>query len=55
MEHTTNCNNRNCNAELTIGSEIRYDKNYNAYCDNNECSEGIPTIGSTVIEKCWFE
>jgi hypothetical protein len=50
---TTQC--CSCRTELTVGSDIRYTKNYDAYCNNGECSDSISTIGSTTIEPCWFD
>lgn len=43
-----------CDSELKVGDNIRYSKNYEAYCNNGECSDGISTIGETCIEPCWF-
>mgnify|MGYP003624275048 CR=1 FL=1 len=48
------CNNNKCAEQHFIGAKVRYDKNYNVYCDNNECSEGVATIGSTILEECWW-
>ena len=53
IKMATNC--CSCDTELKVGSDIRYDKNYNAYCNNGECSDSISTIGETIIEPCWFD
>jgi len=42
-----------CRARLPVGEDIVYDKNYNAYCDNRECGEGI-AVHHTTLEPCWW-
>jgi len=49
----TECGVWDCRAKLSLGDEIVYDKNYNAYCDNKSCGEGI-AIHHTVLEECWW-
>ncbi|MBV1928357.1 MAG: hypothetical protein KUG81_02440 [Gammaproteobacteria bacterium] len=55
VNFTSPCGNNSCDEIHTVGSDVRYDKNYNTYCDNNECAEGVATIGSTTLEQCWFD
>jgi hypothetical protein len=54
LKYSSPCSNNSCDKIHTVGSQVRYDKNYNIYCDNNECSENINTIGSTILEECWW-
>lgn len=49
-QHCTCCS---CGAKIEIGEEMQYDKNYNTYCNNTECTEGVATTG-TLLEDCWF-
>ena len=51
-EPTLNCGC--CGKTLHIGNSIQYDNNYNPYCDNTECTEGIATYG-TCLEDCWWD
>ena len=52
--HQQNCSNTNCNKTHKVGSNVMYDNNYNIYCNNGECSNGVKTIGKTHLEECWF-
>lgn len=47
------CTCGRCGEKIEIGEMMQYDKNYNTYCDNTYCSEGIATTG-TCLESCWF-
>jgi len=53
MEMSTTCGC--CGKTLRVGSDIRYTKDYNPYCNNGECSDGINTIRECTIEECWFD
>jgi len=42
-----------CGTRINLGESFRHDKNYNAYCSNQECSDGITSWGA-YLESCWF-
>ena len=50
---TLTCSNRHCEKQLNIGDEIQYDKNYNPFCNNLDCTEGIATRGTHLGEEWW--
>ena len=47
------CTCCSCGSTIEIGEDMQYDKNYNTYCDNSHCANGIATTG-TLLEECWF-
>jgi hypothetical protein len=42
-----------CGTRITIGEDFRYDSDYNGYCNDFDCVDGIATQG-TGLEPCWF-
>jgi len=42
-----------CSEKINIGESMQYDSNYNTYCNNTECTEGVATTG-TMLELDWF-
>jgi hypothetical protein len=52
--YQSRCSHSNCDVVHSVGSEIRYSKSYETFCDNGICSEDINTIGSTTLEPCWW-
>ena len=52
-EEEPHCTCCSCGEKIEIGEEMQYDKNYNTYCDNTSCTEGVATTG-TLLEDCWF-
>ena len=42
-----------CGETLQIGDSIQYSSDYDAYCENWDCVDGIATSG-TCLEDCWW-
>ena len=42
-----------CGEILQIGDSIQYNSDYEAYCQNWDCVDGIATSG-TCLENCWW-
>lgn len=42
-----------CGTRIVVGEEVLTDKNFNSYCDNRECGQGIATYYTT-LEPCWW-
>lgn len=45
---------RSCDKVYCVGCTLQHDKNYNVYCDNVECTEGIATQ-QFHLEDCWWD
>ena len=47
------CCRNGCGKALYVGDSIKYDKNYDTYCDSNWCTDGL-AVWSTCLEPCWW-
>jgi hypothetical protein len=43
-----------CGTKITIGEEFQHDSNYNAYCQDRSCTDGLQTWGAH-LEPCWWD